>query len=54
MVSLFFPQTNLTWEQVKEIRSRRKSGEKLQDIAKDYNIGFSNVSAITLNKSWRE
>ena len=47
------PQTRLTQEQVNKIRERRKNGEKLQAIAEDYGVTFSNISAIALFKSWR-
>lgn len=41
----------LTEKAVSEIRKRR--GEPQADLAKEYGVTFSNISAIQLRKSWR-
>jgi len=46
------PASKLTGEQVDEIRRRRKAGETLTSIAKDFGIIFQQVSLIALGKSW--
>jgi DNA-binding NarL/FixJ family response regulator len=45
-------QARLTDEQVAEIFRRRRQGELLTSIAKDFNISPSNVSAIGVGRSW--
>lgn len=42
----------LTAEKVREIRERRKAGEKLREIAADYGVGFSHISSIARGRAW--
>lgn len=43
----------LTAKDVARIRRRRAAGESLRCIAKDYGVGFSNISAITCRRTWK-
>ena len=42
------PTAKLTDSQVDTIRNRRKSGEQLKNIARDYGISFQHVSALSI------
>ena len=42
----------VTGADAREIRARRAAGERLKNIAADYGISISNVSAIALGKTW--
>ena len=46
-------QCRLTEEQVREIYARRKQGDRLIDVAADFDITPSNVSAIGCGRSWQ-
>lgn len=43
----------LTWKEVAEIR-RKRASNTLQQLADEYGVTISNISAIALNKSWKE
>jgi hypothetical protein len=43
----------LTEDQVREIRSRRSSGESLNEIASVFGVTFQTVSEIARRRSWR-
>lgn len=46
-------RVRLTEEDVLRIRSRRREGETLWGIAKDYNTSAANISNICTGKSWK-
>lgn len=46
------PQTNLTWEKVREIRRLRKTGLTLKAIGAQFNLCESAVSHIVLRRNW--
>ena len=45
--------TKLTEEQVREIQTRRGQGEKLADLAREFNITPQYVSQLSYEKNWR-
>lgn len=47
------PKTKLTEADVVEIRSRRRSGDRIKDIAADYGMRSRAVSAICRRRTWR-
>ncbi len=47
------PQTHLVEADIRIIRTRRASGEKLAPIAADYGITYSNVIAIVKRTTWK-
>ena len=46
------PQTKITERDVKEIRKRKKSGESLKSIQKDYNLHYQTIWSISVGKTW--
>jgi DNA-binding MarR family transcriptional regulator len=49
------PQTSLTWKAVRIIRAKYASGKHTQkEIGKMYGLCPAAISAITLNKTWKE
>ena len=46
-------QSKLTEQDVRMIRLRRAHGEKLQSIANDFDISYSNVSYIASGRTWK-
>lgn len=44
---------HLTEEKVREIRRRSEMGETHSQLAKEFCVTISNISAITLGRSWR-
>ena len=44
----------LTWESVREIRTRVCDGIKIKDLAQRYGVSSSAISAIIRNKTWKE
>ena len=46
-------KTKLTQEQVLEIRRRANTGEKLVDLAAEFNVLPTNISRITLRQTWK-
>jgi len=47
-------KAQLTWEQVREIRRRRKQGDIFKDIAKDYSMSLTNIYMICRGITWKE
>lgn len=47
------PMSKLTEEQVVEIKKKLKNGNTLMSIAKEYNVDFTNISAIKRGKTWK-
>lgn len=47
-------KSKITWNDVREIRSRYKNGEFIRNIAKDFPIGKSMVGYIVKEQNWKE
>lgn len=47
-------QGKLTWESVREIRRRADRGDYYKDIARDFDISFTNFYDIIGNRIWKE
>lgn len=43
----------LTWEKAMQIRQRLAHGEAQKELAKEFGVARSSISAIKMNKSWR-
>lgn len=49
------PSAKLTWEQVREIREKYKSGKYSQrELAREYKVGKTSIAYIINNKAWKE
>lgn len=46
--------TTLTWEKVRDIRSRHAGGAMMKDLAKAYSVNTATISNIIKEKTWKE
>lgn len=50
----FNPSAKLNWEKVKQIREKKKTGVYNIELAKEFNVSQSLISAIIKEKIWKE
>jgi group I intron endonuclease len=48
------PSAKLNWEKVRQIREKKKTGIYNSDLAKEFNVSQSLISAIIKEKVWKE
>lgn len=46
------PRAKLIYEEVCQIKERRKNGEKVKDLAREFDVSIATVSLIVNNKRW--